>query len=77
MGQAQIIVATADTGAAVKVTVKADSAGVVPVAAGQSYRVTTKAGLYGSVSMSVPGKLASFAVNPPNPLAAAIEVYPK
>lgn len=66
-----------DTGAAVKVTVKADSAGVVPVAAGQSYQVTTKAGLYGSVSMSAPGALASFAVNPPNPLAAAIEVFPK
>ncbi|MFZ4893259.1 DUF5719 family protein [Plantibacter sp. Mn2098] len=65
------------SGTPVTAKVKAGSAGVVPVQGGQNYQVSGRAGLYASVSLASPGAIASFPVNPPNPLAAPIEVHPR
>ncbi|MGK9148822.1 hypothetical protein KXS11_14430 [Plantibacter flavus] len=57
--------------------VAAGAAATIAVAAGRSYVMEGADGLYASISLASPGRLASLAVSPPNPLASAISVYPR
>jgi hypothetical protein len=67
---------TPQNGAAKKVTVPAEGGSNLVVAGGR-YTLDGAKGLYGSVSMGADGVASSFALNPPGPLAAPIEVYPR
>lgn len=57
-------------------TIPAEGAANVKVGAGM-YTVSGGDGLYVSVSFAADGRASSFALNPPGPLAAPIEVYPR
>ncbi|MDN4614443.1 DUF5719 family protein [Leifsonia sp. F6_8S_P_1B] len=67
---------TPQSGAAKKITVPAEGGSNLVVAAGR-YTLDDAKGLYGSVSMGADGVASSFALNPPGPLAAPIDVYPR
>lgn len=58
-------------------TVAAGAAATVAVAAGQSYVMDGSEGIHASISLASAGRLTSLPVSPPNPLAAAITVYPR
>ncbi|GAB3585280.1 hypothetical protein GCM10027406_33280 [Leifsonia lichenia] len=64
------------TGTPATLTIPAEGAANVKVGAGM-YTVTGGDGLYVSVSFAADGLASSFALNPPGPLAAPIEVYPR
>lgn len=68
---------TAGDGTETVANVAAGAAVSVAVAAGQSYVVEGADGLHASISLGAAGRLASLPVSPPNPLAAAIRVYPR
>lgn len=64
------------TGKPATLTIPAEGAANVKVGTGM-YTVTGGDGLYVSVSFAADGAASSFALNPPGPLAAPIEVYPR
>jgi len=71
------ITLTAASGTETTAKVAAGAAATVAVAAGESYVVEGAEGLHASISLAAAGRLTSLPVSPPNPLAAAIRVYPR
>lgn len=72
----QKVTITGRSGAPATLTIPAEGAANVKVGGGM-YTVTGGHGLYVSVSFSADGLASSFPLNPPGPLAAPIEVYPR
>lgn len=73
--EAATLTVTPETGAAVTVTVPADSPARFALVAGARYLFTGATGIVASVGYSGNGELSSFPLNPAGPLALPIRVY--
>lgn len=64
-------------GESITATVPAGSSVAVPVVAGQSYEVSGVEGAIGSLSITTATGISAFAVQPANPSATPVTVYPR
>ncbi|WP_025155530.1 DUF5719 family protein [Leifsonia aquatica] len=74
--QDRTVTVQASGGSPTKLVVPAEGAANVNLHAGR-YTVSGTDGLRGSISFAADGATSSFALEPPGPLASAIEVYPR